>query len=269
MATRQWKAWPKRTADELNSIGGVVGVGGLIIGGAGAVLAAPIVLGAGVFLAAVVVAYASIKGFPEKLVDPELIVGTQLSSIGELSKLSKRIPRVGIVGSSSSGKSTLVEKLMRSTDVPDPTAAVYITILRSGGAKPKVFALIDGAGEEYQQQFSVAEAADLLFIVLDHNEDEVDANIDKSRLVDHDSFIRQLTPFLRGKSFADQFVVLLNKNDNWKQSSQASEFECWGNEVKAALSAVVKGDKIAIRNHSNWDVDCINHFWTEVEEKTK
>lgn len=269
MRKRKWKTWPKQTASELNSIGGVVGVGGIILGGAGAVLGASIALGAGVFLAAGAVGYAGVKTFPRKLVDPKQIVGNRLSSIGELEKLSDRIPRVGIVGSSSSGKSTLVEKLMRSANAPEPTADVYIAILRSGGANPKIFALIDGAGEEYPQQFSVAEAADLLFIVLDHNEGDYDATIKKTRLDDHRSFIKQLTAFLKGKSFADQFVILLNKKDNWGRSANAYDFESWAHQVKNDLSEVVQGTRIFVREHSNWDVDCVNQFWTEVEEKTQ
>lgn len=268
MQKRQWTRWLVRIIEELNSISGIVGLGGVILGGAGYILSAPATLILGGLLALSALGYAGVKTFPKVLTDPEQIVGQRLSSVGELKGLSKRIPRVGIVGSSSSGKSTLVEKLLRSVHAPDPTLDVYIAILRSGGAKPKVFALIDGAGEEYQQQFSVAEVADLLFIVLDHNEGEADVAIRKARLDDHRSFIKQLTAFLRGKGFADQFIILLNKEDNWIRSTQAKEFKEWGEEIKAELSAVVQGNRISIREHSNWNVDCVNYIWTEVEEKT-
>ena len=105
--------------------------------------------------------------------------------------------------------------------------------------------------------------------MLDHNEGEADAAVKKSRLDDHRSFIKQLIAFLKGKSFADQFVVLLNKKDNWERSTNADDFKAWGQVIKSDLSAVLQGKRIFVREHSNWDVDCVNLFWTEVEEKTK
>lgn len=269
MAARRWSEWPKKTAAELNSLGGVVGIGGVLLGGAGAVLSAPFVLGAGVLLAIGAVGYAGFKSFPEELTDPESIIGERLESTEILDRLSRRIPRVSVVGSGGTGKSTLVEKLLRSVDAPDPTADVYVAILRSGGENPKVFALVDGSGEDYPQQFAVAETADLLFIVFDHNEGKKEAAIQRSRLEDHESFLLQLISCLRGKNFSDNCIILLNKRDNWKRSTQAEDFVSWGEEIKMQLSQVLPGNKILVREHSNWDVDCINLFWTEVEGKTQ
>ena len=263
---RKWKEWPKKTVHELNSISGLVGVGGVLVGGAGAIAATPYVFVAGCALVGGSILYSGYKAFPRKLLDPNELIGRNLESLESLSELSEDLPKVGVVGSSGTGKSTLIEKLKRNARLPNPTSKVYAVVMRSGGVSPKTFVLLDGAGEELQQQFAVAEQSDVLFLIFDHNESKEDALVKNSRLEDHDEFVDQVLPFLVSRNCAPKHIFLyLNKCDSWSRSKHSGSVENWGEKTKIKFGNLVEGTRITVRPHSNWSVDDVNLFWNEVE----
>jgi hypothetical protein len=220
-ASRRWRTWPKRFKDEVNGISGVAGIGGTAMAvGSWALVTGPVGVGlviGGLVLSGVSVAYASIKAIPPQLLRPEAVAHTSMPQ-GDVDSIDPPLSKLAIIGPSKAGKTTLRERLaiQRTNDLRTQNISAYVLPLST---QPQIFvAVLDASGEVLSQQFRIAESADMLCIVLDHNESDTEFEVRDDRLADHAKFLDQVRSHLRecnGKRL-QWVLVLKNKRDLWE-----------------------------------------------------
>ncbi len=225
---RRWKEWPTRMRDELNGTSGVATVGGSILSvlsfvGLSAVSGAAAVVtgGVGVVIAVGAVGLAGWKAIPPKLKDASNLVGKRIS-IQELISVYPPLLKISIVGPSRAGKSTLVN-MIRNEEPPDErTRGIHVYIAALQVSPVRYIAVVDGGGQLYADQFTVATPADILCIVLDHNDTDNDQQVSQERLNEHMAFLRQLRGYLQSQRSEPLawIHILLNKRDLWESSQE-------------------------------------------------
>lgn len=245
-----------RLTEEANSSSGVFGLFGGLAGvvafGAGApviVTATPVVI-AGGFLG-----WCLYKALPEKGLDPVNLVGTVLTNLADLSRLDPQLTKIGFLGASRAGKTTTLANL--SAIVPNAgvrTDAPYARISSLPGHNNKLFAMVDAAGQQYSQQFRVADEADLILVFFDHNANEADISIDQARLAVHVEFLRQLEGHIQQRGRAPARIhFVLNKKDKWSQAPDAQTLTDWFNALVAPWRRL-HGIQVTTADHSNFVV---------------
>ena len=217
---RRWSRLPKRLLGELNSVSGLAGVGGTAIGIGGAAVAGitgTVILSSGAVIAIGAFGYAAYRAIPPVLSSPQDLVGRSVN-LSELQNVSPRILRLAVVGPSRSGKTTLKQRLSVTADINERTREVSAHIIALQSPNSACVAVLDGGGERLAQQFRIAEHADCLCLVIDHNDSDVDPTIDQARLNEHTEFLRQVRHHLEDSgSVRKQWVeILANKSDLWR-----------------------------------------------------
>jgi hypothetical protein len=81
-------------------------------------------------------------------------------------------------------------------------------------------ALIDGRGavvDSRRQQFSIADQAQILLVVLDHNRADNTSEISPARLEEHSEFMSQLRGHMKQRQQKEKLKIIccLNKSDLW------------------------------------------------------
>lgn len=191
-------------------------------------------------------------------------LNAQRVSIEEVLALDPPVFKLGVVGDSEAGKTTLINRLLQRPLPQQRTQGVsaYIAALQTN--PPSYVAFIDGGGEEFAQQFRVAEYADALCVVLDHNRSHVDAAIDLGRLRDSQEFQRQLLGYIKHARSADKpFVwLMINKRDLWEKLGKKDL-----QPLLDALDAIKEGwmqsnlaKEVVVLNHSNMIGDDVAAF---------
>ena len=268
--------------------------------------------GAGIVIGGAILAIAAIPGFV--FATPFFIVGGAIGSIGLLAGLWEAVPpeyreaanlvgkyeilenlkdidpplfKVGIIGLSGAGKTTLIRKFCRIPDsnlVQGKTKGkvtqklyVYIAALTipSGDdkrAKPKYLAFIDAPGEEEPNQLQVAEASDFLCVVVDHNNccdnNNKDYLINPVRLEEHKKFVKNVSLYLKNKRRENPISCihfLLNKRDIWENNNSVDEIvtlkEWFQEKVRDWKTAIfVKDNNLSNSYHSNESSDDFSKF---------
>lgn len=218
--TRRWMKWPGRAAEELNSVSGVAGLGGSVVGLAGWSLAAGGLATAltygGALIVIASVGVAIVRSLPSVIKRPEDLVGKTIS-LAEVDDISPQIMTLAVVGPSMVGKTTLKDRLSfaDSANIRTQDTSAYIASFQT--SPPTHIAILDGGGERFSHQFKLAEQCQCLCVVVDHNSSDSDAELDLQRLDRHREFSRQIRQHLDDASAIRKTWVriLVNKHDLW------------------------------------------------------
>ncbi|WP_165251288.1 GTPase domain-containing protein [Paludisphaera soli] len=185
-------------------------------------------------------------------------------SIRDALELEPPIFKLGVVGDSEAGKTTLVNRLLQRPLPQQRTQGVgaYIAALQTNPSEH--VALVDGGGEEYVQQFQVAEYADALCVVLDHNRSHVDEAVDPRRLDKSLEFQRNLRGYIRDVRLANRPLVwiLVNKRDLWEKLDEQAVLS-FRETIKAIEHDWVHSNlarEVVVLNHSNMIGDDVAAF---------
>lgn len=196
------------------------------IGLTGVVIAAPVVtLLGGVGVGGAVV-YAGFRSFPPKIKTPAQLVGTQLS-LAELHHLDPTPLRLAVIGASQSGKTTFLLNALHRPQTSTRTNSAYAEILMLPGDPPAYVALLDADGEQFVQQFEIAQMADLLIFIVDHSDIAFDPSMSAGRLTDHDKFFSQIESVLKKGMARPKAHLLFNKRDLWEGGTDAPALIKW------------------------------------------
>jgi GTP-binding protein EngB required for normal cell division len=227
---RQWRKWPARFAEQANSAGGVVGllsgvsaVGASVVGLPTIVTAAPAIVTGGA------IAYCLLKAWPEKSLKANAMIGETVTNLKDLALFEPQLTRVGFLGPSQVGKTTTLSNLSVRHATPNVrTDSPYATVALVPGQPVKYFAFIDAAGQQFAQQFKVAETSDLVFVFLDHAPGESETSISQKRLREHEEFLLQLKGYLgQAEKPVSSMHFILNKRDKWESNADADKLRAW------------------------------------------
>lgn len=265
---RNWKSWRKRTADELNGIAGVTGIGGTLMGAAGLTVfagtaAASALSGGGALIAVGTVLYAAWKAIPPILMQPEQLV-RQSIQLTELDQVYPPLRKLALLGPTAVGKTTLKQALSLESIGRTQTQTITAQIISVPLTPPKYLAVLDGAGEWNTQQFRIAEAADYLCLILDHNLSHTDSALSRTRLTEIDHLFGQLRNHLiqAGLPRKRWIEILINKRDLWQTASQQdqNEFRAFYEDQLQKWKNSNFADSVTMHHHSNERIEDISRF---------
>jgi GTP-binding protein EngB required for normal cell division len=155
-------------------------------------------------------------------------LGETIDDLSRLETANPALKRIGFIGPSRVGKSTLLRTLQ--AQIPDGvvTDEPYAVVVLLQTTPVTYFGLIDAAGQAYAQQFKVFNAADKVIILLDHAEPDDTVRISKYRLGVHTKFLVQLQANIK-LSYKGVTAVhfLLNKSDLWEKSMDKKVLVDW------------------------------------------
>jgi GTPase SAR1 family protein len=264
-----------RLGIELNVVAGVVAVGGVLLALAEFVAsgAARVALfSSGLLIAAGPVVYALVRARPPQADRPAKVAGTELP-LRALEQLHPRVPAVGILGLSGVGKTTLKMRLLHEVAESLPQTQKITVHIASVISNPTTYvAIVDGRGESASQQFEVAEAADIIFVLLDH-EDRVVTGVSEDRLRAHQRFGETLREHLQRKDWRGPVHLLLNKRDLWSsadpgeqdelQAFFAREIEAWSGDRYVAVTSAEHSNEVP--NDNAKLVSALKQAWQDLE----
>lgn len=254
-----------RLVVQLNIVNGIASIAGLIfaVGGAlsaGSIRKALFILAAAILVPTIGVAI--YHAWPPALRSPQDVVGQRLF-VSDLDSLDPPVPKLGIIGHSRVGKTTLRDLLLQEPyDAAERTSFVTARVSSIIQNPATYFAVLDGRGEAYAHQFEVADAADILCVLLDHNlvQGEI---VSDERIKNHRDFGQQLRERLRATwshkkpQSTVPVHILLNKRDEWSKASaeeQAKLYEVLRQEEQAWTSMPFVGE-VSTSPHSNADAE--------------
>ena len=219
---RIWRLWPRRFIQELNPTSGFASLGGAILAvvsfGGWNAFSGPfsVVFGVlGIVVIAVAIAIAAFKAVPPALRNAADYVGQRLS-LDKLDQIDPPLPKLGIVGPGMVGKTTLLSRILQQAPPQQRTQEVHCFIAVLQTSPIRYLAMLDGPGQMFAGQFEIASYADILCIILDHNESDQERSIDRMRIQTNIEFQEQLRDFLVKTPRKPSFVhLLLNKRDLW------------------------------------------------------
>jgi hypothetical protein len=142
-----------------------------------------------------------------------------------LNGIFPRVPTLGVVGPSKSGKTTLKNRIARLPDKGKRTQSLTAYIEPLATVPAQYLAILDGSGEAFAQQFEIASVADIICIVLDHNDSATEAVVSQDRLKENSEFLKQIRTYLVEKRQAPPgwVSILLNKRDLWENADNAAK----------------------------------------------
>lgn len=251
---RRWDTYITRVFEEFDGKKKAASGAGALVG---VFLGGPVGAAIGVGAGAGFFGYCMYKAWPAKLTEATSLVGQKLS-LSKLNDLNPAPRRVGSVGVSHAGKTTLNSHISsKSAPKNERTEEVHARISVLPLNPPTVYALIDGAGQQYSQQFSIFDEVEFLIICMDHNASDTLSVIDFARLTEQENFIMQLLGNMRrtGKH-PSRVHFLLNKRDRWANDEKAHELRSWFSQI------IIKWQNIPNLNlthdeHSNFDAQDI------------
>lgn len=224
--SRNWKIWPRKFAEKIESTSGMVAV---IAGAAtltGLIVAAPVAIAIGGVSLGGAIIYAGVRSIPPKLSTAAENFGQKLS-LENLAALDHPPIRLAVIGATQSGKSTFLANTQHSTETPPRTNEVEAEIVMLPGNPPAYVALLDGDGTEFAQQFEIIKEADLLIIFVDHNVSATQNIKSEDRLAEHDRFLKQIEPVLKRRLSRPKIHLLFNKRDLWENGPDSAELINW------------------------------------------
>lgn len=156
---------------------------------------------------------------PAKLIDKKM----KVNSLENLHP--KLILKIGILGTSRVGKSTLLNNLREAAEESQVTQEVYCYITSiSNKDKELHIALIDGSGSFFAHQFQVSTPADILIVLIDHNAETNEPVLDKSRLEEQSAFFKQIRAYFSFNEMRIKWThILLNRRDIWEKMSKVDK----------------------------------------------
>lgn len=265
--SRRWSEWPKRIGNSLNGTSGVSGAGGLIISAAGAAVftgaAATVLATSGFVIAGAAVCYSILSSVPPKLQNPANLVGMTIET-SKLEGLWPPVLKIAIVGPSRVGKTTLKNRLHFANNEPLRTQSVSATVIAIPTTPISYLAVLDGGGEKLAQQFRIAELADFLCIVVDHNISDNDPAISNQRKNETSQFLEQIRGHLHETSSLPKkwIEILVNKRDLWSTIPEVKQKRFIAN-LEKELQKWKDGNfskDVSIHPHSNENADDVSRF---------
>ena len=264
---RRWSEWPRKIREELNSVASVVGVGGIVIAVAGEFFQTGnarlvlVIVGGVIAIGAVV--YAIRKAMPPTMRNASNLVGDTLD-LTELDNIFPPIRKLAIVGLTSTGKTTLKNRLQFQPPPNERTQAARATIV-SIPTKPVTYlAVLDGGGENYSQQFKIAESADHLCLVIDHNRSDNDPKVSNERKEETKEFMTRIREHLRETESPQKIwiEVLVNKKDLWEAppNKDRETFIDFVNEETEKWKDGNFSKDVRMKPHSNQNADDVARF---------
>ena len=260
---RRWSEWPRRVREELNSVAGFIGVIGIVIVAAegifktGGVL---LVLGP---IGGVMFVYAIWKAIPPAMRNASDLVGDPLD-LTELANISPPIRKLAIVGPTRTGKTTLKNYLQFQLSPNERTQAATATIVPIPTNPVTYLAVLDGGGEQFAQQFRIAESADHLCLVIDHNSSDDDPKVTNERKTETMQFMEQIRGHLIETESPTKIWVkiLVNKKDLWESLPDKDKkpfIDFVEEETKKWKNGNFSKDVLMVP-HSNQDPDDVARF---------
>lgn len=266
MPRRKWTTWPRRFNRALGRTSGIVGVVGLTFAAVGASVSAPVLLVLGGLTACGSLLYAGVQGIPPKLISAEELVGTDVP-FTILEEIDKPILKLGIVGYTQSGKTTFLRTALHQPSSEERTNDMYARVLTLQTKPTTYVALLDGDGEQYPQQFAVAENADFLLVFIDHNDGNDKTAKSNSRIEEHNRFLEQLEYYIRNRRRLLRLHIVLNKRDLWENSKSAEELKEWLLDHVQRWERANIADTITSDIHSNRNVDDNNKIIRQISKQ--
>jgi hypothetical protein len=244
-----------RLQQQLNVVAGIVGVGAVALALAGFLASGTprtVLVAAGAATAGIMILVGVVRAWPPKALKPADVAGRDLP-IAELPSIYPRVPALGIIGAGAVGKTTLKQRILQlPTSDQGVTQKVTFHISPLLHNHTAYIALIDGRGESYDQQFKIANQADIILVLVDHNDIETTGS-NADRLTAHRAFGVQIRNHLsRDKSPKGAVHVLLNKKDLWQGTGTADQQKIrqfFASEV--GLWEAAFGERVSSAEHSN------------------
>jgi hypothetical protein len=268
---------------ELNNVNGLWAIAGFLFAGAGFLVDGVVqivVIAIGLVILVPTFVNAVRRSIPPSLMTPERAEGKELV-IADLAAIEPPVPGIGIIGPSRVGKTTLRDALLQRSSARQATQRITVHVSSIIKNPTTFLAVLDGRGEAYGQQFEVANAADILCVLIDHNSIDGQSTIGPGRLEKHVEFGDQVRSSLenewikRPRAVPLRVHLLLNKEDEWKLSALADQ---------SALHAVLADEEakwralqgvggVSTATHTNNTVESITKLagaikdhWTEIQK---
>lgn len=211
-----------------------------------------------------------IQSLPRVYLHPADYMNKRLS-LADLDKMLLDIPRVGLMGSSSVGKSTFLSRVSHFEGPSQETEAPYAVIVALPDQnKGKYIALIDTVGRKYPSASQVISDSDAVIVFLDNSSRSGDELIASNRMKMHREIVASnITPSLEVAEKCKYVLVLVNKADLWGGNSKSClKMSRFANEIRDQLSSAIPGKIIEILdNHSNLNGSAVSAVLRRVGEK--
>ena len=264
---RRWSEWPRKISEELNSVTGLLTVGGAVLtwAGGGAATALGIV-GWVITIGALV--YAICRAIPPAMENADDLVGKTLDLI-ELNNISPPIRKLAFVGPTRTGKTTLKRRLQFEPSPNERTQAATATIVPILTNPVTYLAVLDGGGESFPQQFKIAELADHLCLVVDHNNSNDDPSVSGERRIETVKFMTQIREYLLETESPKKVSVevLVNKRDLWETlpvKDRKTFLDFVSEETKKWKDGNFSKD-VRMATHSNQNIDDVARFMNKLK----
>lgn len=254
-STERWELWWFRFHERLNSQGTLLGflltgataITSATAGGAWAWVAGFCVVGFTIYLG-----WLAIKAIPPYL-NPQQVQGRKLT-LDKLRELPERCVKIALVGIGCAGKTTLLEHLTGLPQTNAQTLSPELVVLTVENVGDLVF--LDAAGDDLTQQFELIDHADVLILVLDHNEKRI-ARVSSTRKQHQERNIRQLLFKLQQKQKSGRPIfgvhLLYNKQDLWGNcpTPERINLVAWFGTLLSQIQHVLPLVPVSADDHSN------------------
>ena len=196
------------------------------------------------------------KSWPEAIRPIAEVYGKTIR-LEEVSTLDPPPLRIGIVGPSYSGKSTLLQRIAAIPLTNERTIGVFAMVVQIPTLHSRAVALIDGGGQYFTDQFRVAEVAEVLIVVIDHNQSETEKRLSEVRMDEHRQFAWQLREKLKKGGQKKLIVLLANKADIWRDIGieETAKFRGYAAEQHQTWANANLGNECVFAEHSNMSAD--------------
>lgn len=278
VAVTRWLArFGSGLQEQLNVVAGVVGLAALALAGAGLLAdgtVRTVLVAVGLAIGVPMIVVGIIRAWPPKALTPADAVGED-RPLADLQSIYPRIPALGILGTRAAGKTTLKSRLLQLPAPKNPYSQnVTFHVSPLLHRHRTYIALLDGRGESYDQQFEIAAKADIVIVLLDHNDiDTTEPNTD--RLDRHHEFGVQVRDYLAGREVRPKAVhLLMNKADLWRNAEQSDqeairaffsgEVEDWRSAYSSAVTAAEHSNNFP--DDTTDLIESIEAHWAEIKD---
>lgn len=168
--------------------------------------------------------------------------------------------KIGVVGCSSSGKTTFLNKVNFNREQLNRTNEIYAAPFKLPSRLSKDgcnLVVVDGDGKNQSQQFDIMNHVDFLVVFFDHNESNTDASVVDARLEEHEKFMEQMLFHIKKCKQLKYVHLVFNKHDLWGNSSEIAKLQTFFEKKSTELRRFGTFHFSSSFKHSNNESDCI------------